>query len=107
MYQDQDAAKWWERNNAKTALENTIISKRNVDPDDPQHDDQGGWVVDHILELQVVVDAFKDENKALNDKSKAISNDAWKKAQNAVNGDDRDGCKKVALQVSKSRSCKL
>lgn len=61
-------------------------------------------VVDHILELQVVVDAFKDENKNLNDKSKAISDKAWKKAQAAVNGDDQAGCKKVAEQVSKCNS---
>lgn len=61
-------------------------------------------VVDHILELQVVVDAFSDDNRKLNDKSKAISDEAWKKAHEAVNGDDKDGCKKVAKEISECNS---
>lgn len=44
FYQDQDAATWWERNDDKTALEKTRTSKRKTNPDDPKHDDQGGWV---------------------------------------------------------------
>lgn len=55
--------------------------------------------MDHIFELQLITWAFDDTNRQLNDKAKAISDEAWKKANVAVNGGDN--CAKVAEAASK------
>jgi hypothetical protein len=59
-------------------------------------------VVDHIIELQLLEFAFADKNRKLNDKSKKISDAAWKKAKEAVAGDNEDNCKTLAKEISKS-----
>ncbi|KAK4691414.1 hypothetical protein P7C71_g5584, partial [Lecanoromycetidae sp. Uapishka_2] len=93
------SVKWYERNNDNTALNNTVTTGNGQDLPNPVSTDDGGFVVDHIFELQLIEFAFADQNRNLNDKSKAISDAAWTTAQNAVSGANRDNCKSIATTI--------
>lgn len=102
VYIDQDNVDWNEVNKDKTELEVTVTTKRGEnDIPAPKDKNQGArFVTDHVLELMVVQAAFDDKNREYNDDAKEISDDAWKKAQAAVNGDSSENCKKVAEKIS-------
>ena len=58
--------------------------------------------MDYILELLVIVGAFSDSNRNWNKEAKAISDKAWKQAQDIVHGKDKDTCGKLPVKsVSK------
>ena len=100
MYTGQDSVKWYEKNSDNTALENTVTTDKGKDLPNPKSPDDGGFVVDHVFELQLIEWAFDDSHRNWNDKSKAISDAAWKTAKDAVSGANRDNCKSIATQIS-------
>ncbi|KAL8896856.1 MAG: hypothetical protein Q9192_002864 [Flavoplaca navasiana] len=102
IYIDQDNVEWNEVNKDKTQLEVTVTTKRGENEiPEPKDKNQGRrFVTDHVLELIVVQAAFDDKNRKYNDDAKKISDDAWKKAQAAVNGDSTENCKKVAEKIT-------
>ncbi|KAL9586422.1 MAG: hypothetical protein Q9203_003865 [Teloschistes exilis] len=104
LYKAQDQAQWYEVDKSKTKLEVTATTEKNKNPPKPSKNgglNQGDrYVVDHVLELQIVVAAFEDGNRKYDDNAKAISKKAWQKAKDAVNGKDKEGCKSVAQQIT-------
>ncbi|KAL9011948.1 MAG: hypothetical protein Q9173_003251 [Seirophora scorigena] len=103
LYEQQDEVEWYEVNKSKSKLEVTRKTKRgdNKIPS-PKDTDQGSrFVVDHVLELVVVQSAFDDKNRKYNEDAGKISDEAWKKAKEAVNGNAPANCKKVAENISK------
>ena len=103
VYIDQDTVEWNEVNKDKTKLEVTTTTSKGVKKiPDPKDANQGKFVVDHVLELAVVVSAFEDAQRDNDDEAKAIPKKAWDTAKKAVNGDDTDTCKTVADEISKS-----
>ncbi|KAL8809337.1 MAG: hypothetical protein Q9223_000779 [Gallowayella weberi] len=102
IYIGQDNVEWYEVNKDKTKLEVTTTTKKDEDNvPAPKDKDQGSrFVTDHVLELMVVQAAFDDKNRKYNDDAKKISDDAWKKAHNAVNGGNKDNCIKVAEKIT-------
>ncbi|KAL8730472.1 MAG: hypothetical protein Q9166_004036 [cf. Caloplaca sp. 2 TL-2023] len=102
IYQDQENVEWNEVDESKTKLEVTVTTKKGEKKVPPPKDkDQGTrFVTDHVLGLIVVQSAFDDKNREYNDDAKKISDDAWKTAKEAVNGDTPDNCKKVAENIT-------
>lgn len=104
----QDNVEWNEVDESKTKLEVTVTTKRGEKKIPvPKDKAQGSrFVVDHVLELILVLSAFGDKNRAFNDDAKKISDDAWETAKKAVNGDDTDNCESVAGKISKLKPCR-
>ena len=102
---DQEKVEWNEVNKDKTKLEVTQTTGRNEKAPVPKDTEQGHrFVIDHVLELAVVQSAFDDKNREYDDNAKGITDDAWKKAKNAVNGDNKGNCAKLADKISRSMS---
>ncbi|KAL8846745.1 MAG: hypothetical protein Q9221_008188 [Calogaya cf. arnoldii] len=101
VYEGQDTASWYEVNDENTELEVTTTSKKGEGPTAPKDEKQGKrFVTDHVLELQLLQAAFDDKNKEYNDDAKKITDDVWKVAKEAVAGDNRENCKKIAEKIT-------
>ncbi|KAI4235511.1 MAG: hypothetical protein LQ349_003106 [Xanthoria aureola] len=104
VYIDQAKVEWSELNKDKTELEVTTTTDRNNNNIPvPKDEKKGGrrFVADHVLELMVVQAAFDDNNRKYNKDAEDITDAAWKKAKEAVQGDAAENCKKVAEKISK------
>ncbi|KAL8660409.1 MAG: hypothetical protein Q9202_006574 [Teloschistes flavicans] len=102
VYIDQDTVEWNEVDNSKTKFNVTVTTLRGVKKTPPPKDrDQGRrFVVDHVLELEIVVSAFDNKNRQYDDNAKAMTDKAWKKARQAVNGVVKSDCKTLAEQIT-------
>lgn len=86
-------------------LEVAATTKKDEKLPIPKDKKQGKqYVVDHVLELQVAVAAFKEKKQDSGDKAKAISDKAWEKAKNAVSGEHKKDCNIIAKKISRSTS---
>lgn len=105
VYEDQDSVNWYEVNFDKGVLEVTKTTKRGDNKvGKPKDSKQGArFVVDHILELQVITYAFEANNRNGNDLSKKIGDTAWQTAHDIVNGlqTDNTNCQAIAEKTSK------
>ncbi|KAL9588713.1 MAG: hypothetical protein Q9203_002484 [Teloschistes exilis] len=73
---------WYEVDKSKTKLEVAATTDKDKKPPIPKDKKQGKqYVVDHVLELQVAVAAFKEKKKDSGDKAKAIFDKAWEKGK--------------------------
>lgn len=104
-YEDQDSVNWYEVNFDKGVLEITKTTGRKDNKVGKPKDKKQGtrFVVDHIFELQIITYAFDSKNKNGNDLSKKISDTAWQKAHDVVNGLEADtkDCNALAGKTSK------
>ncbi|KAL8927677.1 MAG: hypothetical protein Q9172_001237 [Xanthocarpia lactea] len=102
IYLDQEKVEWNEVNKDKTKLEVTVTTNRNDKKIPAPKDSEQGrrFVVDHVLELAIVQSAFDDKNRKYDDNAKGITDDAWKKAKNAVNGDNKGNCATLAAKIT-------
>ncbi|KAL8869186.1 MAG: hypothetical protein Q9174_004459, partial [Haloplaca sp. 1 TL-2023] len=101
VYIDQDTVEWNEVNKDKTKLEVTTTTEKGVkEIPAPKTAWQGNrFVVDHVLELAVVVAAFEDDQRDNDEAAKKIPQEAWDKAKEAVDG-EKDNCKTVADEIT-------
>ncbi|KAI4215975.1 MAG: hypothetical protein LQ351_001471 [Letrouitia transgressa] len=104
VYKGQDSVDWYEMNRKDHQLEVTKTTKKNEAAPKPDDTEQGStFNVDHIFELQVLAWAFDDKNRKVNNDASAISDGAWKKAQDAINDNNaHQSCQDLAGKISKA-----
>ncbi|KAL8995623.1 MAG: hypothetical protein Q9169_004666 [Polycauliona sp. 2 TL-2023] len=68
---------------------------------EPRDTSQGsGFAVDHVLELQLLDWAFRNENRDYNDEARKVSPQAWQQAVDAINDVNHDDCRALARGIT-------